>query len=673
MHGTGTQAGDATEMTSVLNCFAPSGGPRRLPHESLHLGSAKANVGHSESASGVTALIKVLLMMQKNMIPPHCGIKGKINHKFPTDLNERNVHIAKTATQWKRRDEFNNIRRVFVNNFSAAGGNTALVLEDYPEMAMRSALPDPRTAHVVTISAKSIQSLKGNIEKLRDFVQQQAPTDDFLRKLSYTTTARRMHHPFRVAIPVTDRQQLLSALNEEVRRDNHKRSLEAPVAFVFSGQGSQYSAMGQHLLQFASFRDEINSYDNLAQRYGFPSIIPLIDGSTNIEDLEPLVVQLGTTCVQMALANLWLSFGMQPAYVIGHSLGHYAALYAAGVLTASDTIYLVGMRARLLQNKCSKGSHAMLAIRSGLDQVQPYLDAAIHDVACINGPQETVVSGCVDDIEALSKRFAGDNVKVTRINVPFAFHSAQVDPILDELEDIASQVTFHPPRVPIGCPLLEKAFLVGETPSFDAKHIRRHCREAVNFRNTLQSAKDDGLISEKTIWVELGPHTVCSSLLKANIGQDITAVPSLMRNKDGWQVLASTLAALYCQGLSITWDEYHHDFEACKEVLQLPAYSWDNKKYWIDYVHDWLLTRGDPPVQVAAPVLSPTSTFSTASVHRIVTEHLDGNRLSLTAECEFTSEKLREVVHGHVVNGNRVCTSVGFTCWYPYAVLLTLL
>ncbi|KAL7941478.1 putative conidial pigment polyketide synthase PksP/Alb1 [Trichoderma barbatum] len=660
MHGTGTQAGDATEMASVLSCFAPS--VKRLPHESLYLGSTKANVGHSESASGVTALIKVLLMMEKNLIPPHCGIKGKINHKFPTDLKERNVHIAFTATEWKRRAEFNNIRRTFVNNFSAAGGNTALVLEDYPELIVNPSLVDPRTVHVVTISAKSIPSLKGNIEKMRNFVQQNASTEGFLRKLSYTTTARRMHHPFRVAIPASNCDQLLSALNEEVKRENHRRPAEAPVAFVFSGQGSQYSAMGQHFLHFAAFREEINSYDMLAQRHGFPSIMPLVDGSVDIDDLDPIVVQLGTTCIQMALANLWVSFGMQPTYVIGHSLGHYAALKSAGVLTASDTIYLVGMRARLLQDKCSKGSHAMLAIRSSVDQVQKYLDASIYDIACINGPQDTVVSGSVDDIESLSQKLAANNIKATKVDVPFAFHSAQVDPVLDELEIIASHIEFRSPHLPIGCPLLGKTFPAGETTAFDAKHISRHCREAVNFRDVLQSAGDDSLISEKTVWIEIGPHTVCSALMKANLGQEVVAVPSLMRNKDGWQVLASGLATLYCQGLSITWDEYHHDFEACKEVLRLPAYSWDNKRYWIEYVYDWLLTRGDPPIQAAlSPVPAPTSTFSTASVHRIVHELVDNGKLTVTAECEFTNDQLHEVVYGHVVNGNRVCSSSLYT------------
>ncbi len=145
MHGTGTQAGDAIEMSSVLDVFAPDQSKRK---SSLHLGSAKANVGHAESASGVTSLIKVLLMMQRNMIPPHCGIKTKINHNFPTDLKERKVHIAMRPTPWTQVD---GKRKAFLNNFSAADGNTALLLEDAPAKTVEEV--DVRPIHMVAVSA----------------------------------------------------------------------------------------------------------------------------------------------------------------------------------------------------------------------------------------------------------------------------------------------------------------------------------------------------------------------------------------------------------------------------------------------------------------------------------------------------------------------------------------
>ena len=184
MHGTGTQAGDATEMRSVTDTFAPAH-RRRLPDQKLYLGAVKANSGHAEAASGITSLAKVLMMMEKSKIPPHCGIKGSINHTFPKDLEERNVHIASTPTAWRRPK--NGKRVVFLNNFSAAGGNTALLLEDPPLPAVRENKPkDPRSIHIVAMSAKSQSSLKHNIIGLVNFLDDNPAVD--LPSLSYTVS-----------------------------------------------------------------------------------------------------------------------------------------------------------------------------------------------------------------------------------------------------------------------------------------------------------------------------------------------------------------------------------------------------------------------------------------------------------------------------------------------------
>ncbi|KAK5988370.1 Polyketide synthase 1 [Cladobotryum mycophilum] len=656
MHGTGTQAGDATEMASVLNAFAPD--LSRSPQKSLHLGSAKSNVGHGESASGVVALIKVLLMMQKNMIPPHCGIKGRINSKFPTDMTDRNVHIARAPTAWNRPSEQD--RRVFVNNFSAAGGNTALLVGDAPR-ASPAGKADARTNHVIALSAKAVSSLKDNIKNLKTYIQANIHDETLLSKLSYTTTARRMHHQFRYSITADSIGNLLQSLDAAAQRDDFKRirAVTSPVGFVFSGQGAQYTGMGRHLFEHNSgFRADIMEYDTMARKLGFPSILSLIDGSVEVETLDPLVIQLGTACLQMALASLWRSFGIEPAFVIGHSLGHYAALNVAGVLTASDTIYLTGTRARLLQEKCQMGSHAMLAVRASLDVIQSFLDAKLHEVACVNGPKEIVISGEVEHIDQLAQTLNADNIKATRVNVPFAFHSTQVDPILGQLEQIAAGVTFHPPTIPVGSALLGRVVEAGEDDVFGPKYISRHCRESVNFTAALQDASKEKIIPGDMIWIELGPHTVCSTFLKSNLGQETVTVPSLRRNEDGWKILASTMSTLYSAGLSPAWDEYHRDFEACQEVLRLPAYSWDNKKYWINYVHDWCLTKGDAPVQVAAPkAQAPVIAFSTASVQKLLEEKANGSQVTILAESDFASEQLKEIAEGHRVNDTKLCTS----------------
>ncbi|OLN87699.1 Conidial yellow pigment biosynthesis polyketide synthase 3 [Colletotrichum chlorophyti] len=663
MHGTGTQAGDATEMSSVLKTFAPtSGRGGRSPTQSLHLGSAKANVGHSESASGVVALIKTLLMMQKNMIPPHCGIKTKINHSFPTDLAQRNVHIAMEPTAWNRPDGGSGTRRTFVNNFSAAGGNSALLLEDAPQPdADEQAVVDPRSVHVFATSARSAASLKKNLEKLKAFVQErQHDETPFLPQLSYTTTARRMHHHFRASVAAQSPDQLLRGLDAAIQVEDMKRTPAAapPVGFVFSGQGAQYAGMGKEYFEnFSLFRSEILAFDGIARAQGFPSILPLITGQVEVEKLSAVEIQLGTTCLQMALAKLWKSFGVEPAFVLGHSLGHYAALNAAGVLSTSDTIYLTGTRAQLLLDKCKAGTHSMLAIRASLAQVRPFLDAEVHEVACNNGPREMVISGRSVDIDELAETLKADNIKATLLKVPFAFHSSQVDPILSDLDIAASRVTFHAPQIPVLCALDATVIRPGEQGAIGSLQIQRHCREAVNFEGVLRVAEREKIITKNvnTLWVELGPHTVCSALLKSNLGQATNTVASLRRNEDCWKVMADGLSNLYKAGLTIDWNEYHRDFEGCHQVLRLPSYSWDHKNYWIQYMYDWTLTKGDPPsidnnAAGAPSVLTP-------SVQKILEENMDKQLVTLVVETDLANPLLTDVAHGHRVNGAKVCTS----------------
>lgn len=280
MHGTGTQAGDATEMSSVLNTFAPTSGlGGRLPHQSLHLGSVKSNVGHSGSASGAVALIKTLLMMQNNMIPPHCGIKTKINHHFPTHLTQRNVHIAMMPTPWNRPAGEHDCL-AFVNNFSAAGGNSAVLLEDAPLPAVGEGLDDPRSVHVINVSSRSADSLRRNLARLREFVENlHSPPAHFLAKLSYTTTARRMHHHFRASMTVQSLDQLVKRLDTTSQHQDVKRTPAGirPVGFVFSGQGAQYSGMGkEYFTHFSLFRSEIQSYDRIASPKDSPPSFPLL-------------------------------------------------------------------------------------------------------------------------------------------------------------------------------------------------------------------------------------------------------------------------------------------------------------------------------------------------------------------------------------------------------------
>ena len=653
MHGTGTQAGDATEMNSVLEVFAKT--PRGSQNP-LHLGSAKANVGHAESASGVTSLIKVLMMMENSEIPPHVGIKTKINHNFPKDLKARNVNIALEPAVWKRPE--GGKRTVFMNNFSAAGGNTALLMEDAPAVVSKK-LRDVRSSHLVAVSAKSIVSLQRNIEALATFIDD--TPDLSLPALSYTTTARRMHHSFRTIVAGQDLQMVRQALRDLVGCSNLKPipHKSPKVAFVFTGQGSTYSGMARELFEnVSSFQADIRRLNAIAQSQGFPDFLPLIDGSClDFKDLSPVVTQLGAACAQMALARLWISWGVSPSAVIGHSLGEYAALHVAGVLSASDTIYLTGTRARMLEQCCTAGTHVMLAVKASLSTITPHLAGTACEIACINASDETVVSGTNVEIDALSTLLMALGLKCVKLEVPYAFHSAQVEPILEEFESAAEGATFETPAIPFISPLLQDVVTGGGvlTPSY----LSRACRRTVNFLGGVESARVAGVVNEKTLWVEIGAHPVCSGMLKSILGSQTVALPTLRRNGDTWKTLADSISSIHRAGVEIDWNEYHRDFESSHQVLKLPAYNWDTKNYWIAYENNFCLTKGDSvtPSAPSAPD-EKASRLSTTSVQRVIDQTISSEKSTVVIESDLSEPTLARVVHGHTMNGAALCPSV---------------
>jgi naphtho-gamma-pyrone polyketide synthase len=662
MHGTGTQAGDGTEMNSVLSVFVP--GRERTPHHPLHLGSVKANVGHAESASGVSALIKVMMMMKHNEIPPHCGIKTKINHTYPVDLKDRNVNIALKPVPWHRGDSVNGKRTVFLNNFSAAGGNTAVLLEDAPIPRSANEGKDPRSTHLVTVTAKSAKSLKGNIEALISFLEKNPNIS--LSALSYTTTARRMQHNYRTICSAPDIKSLQDALNNKVSRTDIKpvpNAAKLPkVVFVFTGQGSLYNGIGKELFETVSqFRADLLRFDGIAQRQGFQSFLPLVDGSaTDVDEVEPVIAHLALTCVQMALSRLWISWGVTPSSTIGHSLGEYAALHAAGVVTASDAIYLVGTRAQLLSKHCSKGTHAMLAIKAPLEAIDPYLMGSACEIACINQPTGIVISGPTEEISRLINETKSPACGGVRLDIPFAFHSAQVEPTLEAFEAAASGVRFNIPSIPYMSPLLGRVVSDGST--LGASYLTRACRNAVNFQGALEAARASTLVDERTIWLELGAHPICSGMIKGTLGSQSFTVASLRKSTDVWKVLTSGLESLYINGIDIQWNEYHRDFKGSHTVLDLPRYSWDSKKYWIQYKNNFCLTKGDDPApkQIAAPPAEqkPEAVYISPSVQRVLEEHNSAEASTLLIESDIHDPRLIPVLQGHIVNGAALCPSV---------------
>ena len=659
MHGTGTQAGDGIEMESVSSVFAPRQGRRRAD-QPLYVGAVKSNIGHGEAVSGVCALIKVLLMLQKSMIPPHTGIKKQINKNFAPDLKERGVNIAFEPTPLPR--PAGGKRTMFINNFSAAGGNTAMLLTDGPEIRT-AGTPDPRSTQIVTISAKSLSAMKKTLAKFEAYVN--ANPELGLTDLAYTTTARRTHYTYRASFPVQSVSQLSAALKSIQTESHAPIPLAAPqMAFAYTGQGSQYTGMGKKLFETSNqFKADIEEFNEIALRQGLPSIMPLVDGSVEVQNLPPSVVQLGMCCIQMACTRLWSTWGVEPSVVIGHSLGEYAALQAAGVLSVADTIYLVGKRASLLEKKCTAGTHAMLAVRcpvAGLQDVVANSQGKI-EIACINGVSDTVLSGTMGDIDTVAQKLADAGQKCTKLKLPFAFHSSQVDPILEDFEKLAANITYNPPRVPVISPLLSDVVTSGGV--FDGLYLSRHCRKTVDFVGGLAAAMSTSTISDTSLWLEVGGHPLCASMIKSCLS--VATLPTMRRDDDPWKIISQSMASLYTSGKPLNWEAFHKENEQLRVIHDLPSYGFDEKNYWLQYSGDWLIYKGDYPKQktieaapapVAAAPVKPRKRLSTA-VQGIVSEEIKGQTVTVVAESDFADPKLFPVISGHLVNGSGLCPS----------------
>jgi monodictyphenone polyketide synthase len=662
MHGTGTQAGDSVEIQSVTDVYAPLSKGRNLK-QPLHIGAVKANVGHGEAVAGVTALLKVLLMFQKSAIPPHVGIKHSINPGFPKDFDKRNLHIPYEKMPWPRVPGKKRIAAV--NNFSAAGGNTTLIIEEGPLREVTET--DPRLTHLVAVSAKSKVSLRGNLERIIGYLD--ANPDVSLSDLSYSTTARRYHHNHRVAVATSNVTQLRKYLLSHLESvDSHKpipATDPPPVAFAFTGQGASYKSMNLELFHDSPyFRSQILHLDSLAQGQGFPSFLPAIDGSYPKDHFHsPVITQIALVCTEIALAKYWGSLGVKPDVVVGHSLGEYAALCVAGVLSASDAIFLVGQRAALLEKQCHVGSHQMLAVRATPAQIEQSAGDSPYEIACINGPNDTVLSGEVSQIQAVSKSLEADGYKTFSLDVAFAFHSAQTDPILDDFEELSKTgVLFGAPNLPVISPLLGKVIFDDKT--INANYLRRATRETVNFVSAIEIAQKISTIDDTTVWIEIGPHPVSIGFVKSTLGSVNVAVPSSRRGENNWTTITQSLGAIHCAGVEVAWNEFHRPYERVLRLLDLPTYSWNDKNYWIQYNGDWALTKGntfynaEKEITATKTVPVQVSDLSTSSVHRIVEESFEGTVGKVVMQSDLMQPDFLAAAYGHKMNGCGVVTSV---------------
>jgi acyl transferase domain-containing protein/acyl carrier protein len=566
-HGTGTSLGDPIEVHSLAAALDG----QRERDDSLLIGSAKTNIGHLEAAAGIAGLIKVVLAIKRGIIPPTLHLSTP---NPAIDWNVSGVSVVRDPTPWPVRAAQ---RIAGVSSFGISGTNAHVVLESAPPPVAR---PEQmmRPLHLLTASAKSSAALIEQARRLHGHLDQLDGAD--IADICFTANAGRTQHSCRLAVLADDlataREQLSRFLAQAPADTvfSGERSGDSPVAWLFTGQGSQYAGMGSELYRTQpTFRRVIDACDAILGTQLRPSLLEALFTSDHSALLDHTAyTQPALFALEYALAELWESWGLSPAAMMGHSVGEYVAACRAGVFGLEDGLRLIAARGRLMQALPADGLMAAVAADVGRVAAVVAMDAQVA-VAAVNGPRNTVISGARAAVETALERLAQEGITAQRLRTSHAFHSPQIEPMLDELAAAASGIRFSAPRMPV-ISNVTGDFVGAEIATAD--YWCRHARQPVLFSAGLAQLARRGC----RVFVEIGPAPVLLGMGRQIIaGSEAIFLPSLRPGTSDWRQMLGSLAEAYMRGVSIDWDGFDRD-DARRRVA-LPTYPFERQRYWV--------------------------------------------------------------------------------------------
>ncbi|MET8978878.1 SDR family NAD(P)-dependent oxidoreductase [Streptomyces sp. NPDC004539] len=544
-HGTGTALGDPIEAQAVIATY----GQGHTAERPLLLGSIKSNIGHSQGAAGGASVVKAVMSLRHGLVPASLNITEPSSH---VDWDAGAVELVSEATPWPRVER---ARRIGVSSFGISGTNVHIVLESAPEEDTPQAEAVIGGPVPLVLTAKSEAALHARAAALRDRLD--APLPD----LAHSLVTTRAHLDFRAVVLADDHESArhsLDALASGLPDTKTVTDTAGParLAILFGGQGSQRPGMGAELYdRFPAFAE---AYDRVTELLGLPR---------EPKDLDRTgVAQPALFALEVALYELVSSFGIKADVVGGHSLGEFAAAYAAGVWSLEDACRIVAARARLMDSLPEGGAMASIAAQRA--QVEDLLTDGVT-IGVVNSPTSVVVSG--DDAAVLTviDKAKQRGWKATRLRVSHAFHSARMEPVLEDFRAVLDQAAFHAPKL-TGLSNVTGGIADRWT---DPGYWVEHLRNAVLFADNVTTLADQGI----TAVLELGADSTLTTQLGLTLTDPVCAAPALRKDREEPVSLLAALAELYCHGVPVDWTPL---FEGARRV-ELPTYPFQRERYWM--------------------------------------------------------------------------------------------
>ncbi|WP_018635194.1 type I polyketide synthase [Parafrankia elaeagni] len=582
-HGTGTPLGDPIEMGAITEVFSES----RTKATPVAVASVKTNIGHMEPVAGLGGVIKTIAQMRARTIFPHLNMPNPTG-RIPWDSIPVTVPTENRDWDGDDGDGHGDVRRALVNSFGFAGSIACAVLEEAPAdtpAADASPIPagtgltaaDGATGRVFTLSAKSRPALKLQIERYQRFLAENPGVD--LTALCYTANVGRAHFTHRLAGAVRGHAELTDLLarqHDQLERGRAGGPDVRKVAFLFTGQGSQYAGMGAPLYdRFAVFREHVDECDRLFAPHLGASVRDMIRGTaTDPEQIhQTRFTQPALFTLEYALAKLWLSWRVRPNVLIGHSIGEVVAAAVAGLFTVADAVRLVAARARLMQSVSEPGG--MIAVNAAAADVEPLL-AGYPDLAIagINAPEQCVVSGGDKALAEVGEQLTARGNNVRRLAVSHAFHSPLMAEVYEAFRAEIADITFHEPALTLISNVTGAVAKPAEisTPDYWVRHIGA----PVNFEAGVGAIARRG----RHAFVEVGPGRALTALARQCVpAGDHRWLTSLAPKDLDGATIDAAVAGVYAAGLAFSWPAYHADRPG--RLISLPAYAFDRRRHWL--------------------------------------------------------------------------------------------